>query len=131
MKNYLEFRSTMPDDGAWTDKGQVIAPPGLEHAKLLASKLASSMKLLYAPWNEEDYGWQFLIEHERITMGVLIQSPEEARWLLIVSPVILFGFLRRRRIQVAVDAAVSAIELVLQQSDRFSAIRRCSAAESR
>jgi hypothetical protein len=130
MKNYLEFRSTMPDDGAWTDEGQVIAPPGLEHAKLLASKLARSMKLLHAPWNEEDHGWEFLIEHESITMGILIQcGPVEDRWLLIVNPVTFFGFLRRRRIQLATDAAASAIERVLQEDGRFNIVRRCSADE--
>lgn len=41
-------------------KGNVVRPPGLQHSRLLAASLRRALSDLTEPWNEEDYGWEFL-----------------------------------------------------------------------
>jgi len=129
MRNHLYFKSDLADDGTWTDDGKgVVKPPGLEHSRLLAAHLSRSVTLLATPWNEEDFGWEFLTKCDGIRAGVLTSSYENG-WLVIVIPVTFFGFLRRRRIHSAIDRLADDIESFLIADARFRNVQRYSATE--
>jgi hypothetical protein len=131
MVNYLRFESTVPDEGKWTDRGNVLEPAGIEHARLFVSHLPSSIKVVDGPWNEEDYAWEFLTRCGGINISVLIGQQDADDWLVQVIPVAAFACLRRRKIGLAVNTVTNAIDGLLRGDARFKNVRRYSEAEFR
>jgi hypothetical protein len=129
MANYLLFESTLRDEEKWTDSGNVLEPAGIEHAHLIVSHLARSINVVSSPWNEEDYAWEFLTKCDGIRVSVLIGRDGENGWLVIVIPVALFAFLRRRKIRFAVETVTNAIQDFLRADARFKTVRRYSEAD--
>ncbi len=101
LKNYLTFGSNIADPGDWDENGNVVRPPGLQHSQLLATSLKQAVSDLTEPWNEEDFGWEFLGKVNGISVSVLIQSPDDNTWLVIVIPIVLFPWFRRKKIEAA------------------------------
>lgn len=123
---WLRFRSTLPDDGRWSDAGVVIEPPGKQHSQLLFASLSGTVNMLDGPWNQEDYGWEFTADVDSVRVSVLLQPSldEDDEWLVAVVPVTVFAVLRRQRIGSAVEVVAQAVENVLQADGRIAAIRR-------
>ena len=64
-------------------KGNVVRPPGLQHSQLLAASLRRALSDLTEPWNEEDYGWEFLGNRrpERPSgMSLPLEDAERCSW---------------------------------------------------
>jgi hypothetical protein len=130
MRTYLQFESSLKDDWSCSDKGDFRAPAGLEHSKLLVAHLPSTMPLIDGPWNEEDYAWGFLTKFNGFNVSVLVgeRTPVET-WLVIVNTVVFFGFLRRRRVLLAVSTVTDAIESILRADARIKNVQRFSEAQ--
>ena len=129
--NYLLFESSLPDQGQRADAADVLQPAGKEHAELFASHLPSSVNIVRGPWNEENYAWEFLTKCEGIRIGVLTGKLDDDGWQIIVIPVSLFAFLRRRKIGLAVDTVTAGIEDFLRADPLFNNVRRYSESEYR
>ena len=118
--NYLLFTSSLADAGTGPE------PPGLEHATLLVSCLPIAIGWIDGPWNEEDFGWEFLTDCDGTHVSVLIQQDGKDAWLIMVSPI---SSARQRKTRLAVAKVARAIEGVLRADGRFKDVRRCDEAE--
>ena len=118
----IRFESSLRDGESRDEHGQVVRPAGFEHSALLASLLKDPIKIVASPWKEEGYAWEFLATCNRVKVSVLVgrDADRENGWLIIVSPISLFGFLRRKRVESAVEKVVSEVVKVLQGDSRFS-----------
>lgn len=117
LRTLLTFSSDMSDDGQWDAKGNVILPPGRLHSELFADLLSQRYTMILPPWNEEDYGWEFLCRAEGFPVSVLLQSGE--RWLITVIPASVFGFLRPSRRRKALQAVCAAFDEIMRRDPRF------------
>jgi hypothetical protein len=129
LRNYLTFESNIVDDGVWDENDKVLQPPGLQHSLYLATGLAKSFRDVGQPWNEEDYGWEFLCKVNNMSVGVLIAPFEDRTWLIIVTSAVLLAFLRRKKVTLVQQQVSDAIERLLKGDDRFQQVQRYSQAE--
>lgn len=129
VRNFVTFKSTMVDDGEWDKSGSVLRPPGLQHSRLLASSLKQSVSVVTEPWNEEDYGWEFLCRVDGIRVGVLISSTGDGTWLVIVTSAVLFPCFRCKKIRAAQQRVSEAIEGFLKVDASFQEVLRCTESE--
>ena len=129
MKNYLLFESSLKDDWSWNENGDVRSPGGLEHSKVFAAHLPETISLIDGPWNEEDFAWKFLTRFNGIHVSVLVSEFTASDRLVIVNRVVFFGFLRKRRIELAVETVTDAIDVTLRADVRFKNVRRYNQAQ--
>jgi hypothetical protein len=123
MKNYAEFRSDLPDEPKW-DGMRLLEPAGHAHIQLLAGGL-SRVGDVTEPWNEEDYAWELVCKVGGISVSVLIEitSHDLACFLVIIHPVVLFKFLRRRRMEEAISKVCEEVGRFLREDARVHDVR--------
>ncbi len=129
LRNYVEFELDLADEWKWEGL-RLLEPGGLAHLRIIAARLAENVDSVGEPWNEEDNGWAFLCKVGRTSVSVLIASTEgKGRFLVIVSPVVLFRFLCRKRAAEAVQNVCGEIDGLLKSDRRIRNVRWCTAKE--
>lgn len=129
VRDYLVCEADFPREGGWIgDTSDEANPPGQELAEFLQATLRECTTRLSELWNEEDYGWAFNCDWERVTINVLVQRIDH--WLIICSIVSLVPrFLRTRRYEAALSGLCYHLDGAVRQDSRFSDVRWFTSAE--
>lgn len=118
-RDHLVCKADFPGEGGWiADRADESNPPGRELAEFLHAALHGYTTAMSEVWNEEDFGWSFNCDRERVTINVLVQHLEH--WLIICRIVSFMPrFLRSRRYQAALNDVCKKIDRTARADSRF------------
>jgi hypothetical protein len=81
LRTFVTFEADFPDDGEFTESGDVKRPGGLNIALALGEMLQRQGFELSKPQQHSFYGWEFTVSAEGFNFRLLLQFP--GPWLLL------------------------------------------------
>ena len=117
VRTFLTFVSDIPDNAEWGPGNELLLPAGKKHIEIIAKAVSNHAKLIGEPWNEEDFGWEFLCRIDGFAVSFLIQQAPE--WLVIIIPVEFLKSLIPGRRNAALRKACAILQDVVSNDSRF------------
>jgi hypothetical protein len=118
----VRYKSTLKDDGQESPDGDLIEPPGRVHAELLFEKLKDVLTKLRAPWNEEDYAWEFIGKFSGVSISIITSNYEGNQIQTLISAFSPFAWLFRQHSENAVADLSKVVSDRLASDPRFTDI---------
>ena len=124
VRNFVTFEADFPDDGVFTESGDLIAPAGKNIAESLVSVLREQGLEATDVVQHSFYGWQFTVIRNNCHFWFLLQCSDTDEWLLLSQP--RLSFIEKLTFKNTVSAHREVLTIVhecLNQDRRFGSIR--------